>query len=72
MQQPAQIAADGIALMSNWNEILIGRLVFAASLVHGRLDEPEDVLGAAIHLTSNELTDKNTTAAQFCDHVQYN
>ena len=70
MRLLAQIAIGDMSVMSKRDEGSLRQLGYAASLVRGRLDDPEDNLGAAIRLAADALEGKTATATEFVDRVQ--
>ena len=70
MQLLARIAAGDIAAMSLQDESSLRQLAYAASLVEGYVDDPQDNLGSAIRLVIEELEGRNATVCSFRDPVQ--
>ena len=70
MRLLARIVTDGTAVMLALDENSMRQLGYAASLVRGRLEDPEDNLGAVISLATKALEGKTATATVFCDPVQ--
>ena len=70
MQLLARIATGDQRVMQTQNELGLRQLGYAASLVHGHVDDQKDSLGAAVRLAAGELKAKTATAASFRDPVQ--
>ncbi len=66
----ARVAAGDIALMSLQDEGSLRQLGYAASLVEGYVDDPQDNLGEAIRLATEELEGRTATVSSFRDPVQ--
>ena len=70
MQLLARIADGGLAVVKAQDESSLRQLGYAASLVHGHVDDPEDHLGAAIRLAETALEGRVAPAASFRDPDQ--
>ena len=70
MRLLARIVTNGTAAMLGMDENSLRQTGYAASLVRGRLEDPEDNLGAAIRLAIEALDGKTATATEFRDPVQ--
>ena len=70
MQLLARIVTNGTAAMLGMDENSLRQIGYAASLVRGCLEDPEDNLGAAIRLATEALEGKTATATEFRDPVQ--
>ena len=70
MRLLAQLAAGDMSVISDRDDSSLWQLGYAASLVRGCLDDPEDNLGAAIRLAADVLEDKPQDAIEFVGGVQ--
>lgn len=70
MRSLARVVTCGTAAMHGLDENSLRQMGYAASLVRGRLEDPEDNLGAAIRLATEALEGKTATAIEFRDPVQ--
>lgn len=70
MQRLARIAAGDLTVMDNQDESGLRQLGYAASLVKGHVDDPQDNLGAAVRLASRRLEGRKTAATSFRDPIQ--
>ena len=66
----ARIATGDLTILPTLDDRSLRQLGYAASLVHGHLDDPHDYLGTAIRLAADELAGKTVTATGFRDPVQ--
>ena len=70
MQLLARIATGDRSVMRAQDERGLRQLGYAASLVHGHVDDPDDNLGAAVCLAAGKLKGKTSAATSFRDPVQ--
>lgn len=70
MQRLARIAAGDLTVMDNQDETGLRQLGYAASLVQGHVDDPQDNLGAAVRLASSRLEGRKAAATSFRDPIQ--
>ena len=63
MQLLARIAAADLGVMTAQDEAGLRQLGYAASLMHGHVDDPQDNLGAAILLAAGQLEGKGAAEA---------
>ena len=70
MQRLARIAAGDLTVMNSQDESGLRQMGYAASLVRGHVDDPQDNLGAAVRLATRELEGKKSVAGSFRDPVQ--
>ena len=70
MERLARIAAGDLTVMDKQDESGLRQLGYAASLVRGHVDDPQDNLGAAVRLASKRLEGRKAAAKSFRDPVQ--
>ena len=70
MQLLARIAHGESAVMPQNDECSLRQLGYAASLVQGYLDDPENNFGEAIRMAAARLDGKNLRASGFNDPIQ--
>ena len=70
MRLVALIADGDLALLSKQDESSLRQLGYAASLVQGCLDDPQDNLGKAIRMAAAALEGRDRPNGDFRDPVQ--